>query len=306
MTRREALALVAAASATRLRAAEPRPTPALCLFSEIMPKIEYAELGGIVKQFGFDGIDLTVRPGGHVDPRLANVDLVRAFESIDGAGLEYPMVTTAVISPFDNTALPVVALSGMTQVPLFVPGFWTPAAVAPMRELATLVGFGARYHIGMALHNHLGENSGEAAWSASAAVAQLDPRWSGLFFDPIHSGENWEAGLKQSLPRLKAVALKDFKVKDKQATPCPMGEGVVDWQRFFGILSQNAFFGPLSMRVEYKPKDEIAAVTKDYEFTRKALNAAYVRMGSGSGAGSGSGPGWGAGTGSGGNAASNF
>ena len=247
--------------------------PSLCLFSEIMPKIEYAELGGIVKQFGFDGIDLTVRPGGHVEPRLSNVDLVRAFESIDGAGLEYPMITTAVTSPFDPTALAVIALSGMTQVPLWVPGFWRADAPPQMRDMAGLMAIGTRYHIGMALHNHLAENAGEAPWDAMAMVGQLDPKWSGLFFDPIHAGENWEAALRKSLPRLKAVAIKDFK---KPAVPCPMGEGIVDWSRFFGILAQASFVGPLSLRIEYKPKDEIAAINKDYAVARKFLTAAYT------------------------------
>ena len=33
------------------------------------------ELGRTLKALGFDGVDLTVRPGGHVDPKRVAIDL---------------------------------------------------------------------------------------------------------------------------------------------------------------------------------------------------------------------------------------
>src|SRR4051812_40214039 len=62
-----------------------RTTPLVCAFSQNLIKVPYAELGSIAQQIGYDGVDLTVMDGGHVDPRITNVDLVRAFESIRGA-----------------------------------------------------------------------------------------------------------------------------------------------------------------------------------------------------------------------------
>ena len=107
MTRRQALALLAAA----IPAKSAVPVPALCLFSGSVQGLEYSELPLIAKQLGFDGVDLTVRPGGHVEPRLSNVDLVRAIEEVRGPGLEVPVITTALTTPFDPTVLPVVAIA---------------------------------------------------------------------------------------------------------------------------------------------------------------------------------------------------
>ena len=59
----------------------------------------YAQIGEIVNQLGFDGVDFTMMPGGGVEPSKAPVDEVRAFESVHGAGLECPIATTALISP---------------------------------------------------------------------------------------------------------------------------------------------------------------------------------------------------------------
>ena len=69
-------------------AAAPRRTPMVCAYSQNLSKIGYAQLGIIAEQIGYDGVDLTVMEGGHVNPHIANVDLVRAFESVRGAGTE--------------------------------------------------------------------------------------------------------------------------------------------------------------------------------------------------------------------------
>lgn len=259
--------------ATAIPARSASPVPALCLFSGSVQRLDYSDLPTIVKQLGFDGVDLTVRPGGHVEPRLSNVDLVRAIEEVRGPGLEVPVITTALTSPMDPTVLPVIAIAGHTQIPLFIPGFFRAESPTWKRDITGLVSIGTHYSMAMALHNYTAEDSGEASWDPIEAVAGFDPHWAGLYFDPIHAGANWEAALKRSLPRLRAVAVKDF---DAKSQACPVGQGIVDWKRFFEILAQAKFYGPLSLRVGYHPKDEIAAISKDCEFARKKLEAAYA------------------------------
>lgn len=281
MTRRQALALLAAAIPARSAG---RPVPLLCIFSGNLQRLEYSDIGGIVRQMGFDGVDLTVRPGGHVEPRLSNVDLVRAIEEMRGPGLEVPVITTALTSPYDPTTLPVVAIAGHTQIPLLISGFVRPGAPTWSRDLSGLVAVSARYGMAVALHNHLSENAGEAQFDPVALVATLDPKWAGLYFDPIHHGANWEQELKRYLPRLRVAAVKDFQLVDAQPKPCPLGKGIVDLTKYFAILAQAGYKGPLSLRTEYRPKDEIAAITGDLEFARKKLDAAYDSAASGSGA----------------------
>ena len=84
----------------------------------------YPELGTIARQIGYDGVDVTVMEGGHVNPRITNVDLVRAFESVRGAGLEVPMITTTITSINDQTSYAILAITGHTQVHLYRLGFW--------------------------------------------------------------------------------------------------------------------------------------------------------------------------------------
>src|SRR5688572_31266570 len=49
----------------------------LCFFSKHLPRMNARELARTLKGLGFDGVDLTVRPGGHVDPKRVAIDLDR-------------------------------------------------------------------------------------------------------------------------------------------------------------------------------------------------------------------------------------
>jgi L-ribulose-5-phosphate 3-epimerase len=251
------------------------PVPALCLFSGSVQGLEYSELPLIAKQLGFDGVDLTVRPGGHVEPRLSNVDLVRAIEEVRGPGLEVPVITTALTTQYDPTLLPVVAIAGHTQVNLFIAGFFRVRNPNYKRDIGALISIAARYGMGTAIHNYTSDDAGETEWDAVELVSGFDPRWSGLYFDPIHAGKDWEAELKRHLPRTRVIAVKDFQLVEGVARPCPLGEGLVDWPKFLAILAAAKFYGPLSLRMSYRPKDEIAALTKDCGFAHKQINLAY-------------------------------
>ena len=64
------------------------------------------ELGRALKALGFDGVDLTVRPGGHVDPKRVTNDLPLFVDAIRHEGLTVPMITTELLSDADPVARP--------------------------------------------------------------------------------------------------------------------------------------------------------------------------------------------------------
>jgi sugar phosphate isomerase/epimerase len=93
---------------------------------------------------------------------------------------------------------------------------------------------------------------------------------------------------------VKALALKDFQwVKDKDgkavAEFCPMGQGQVDFEQYFGFFRDTGFVGPVNIHFEHsdllgtdvgtwKPamsKAQILALFRaDLEFTRGKMRAA--------------------------------
>jgi sugar phosphate isomerase/epimerase len=145
---------------------------------------------------------------------------------------------------------------------------------ADVRGLAALAG---EHRVTMGLHNHNGLNVGEAVWDTWELIRDLDPRWTGFYYDPAHAAIEGgvggrEVSLRLALPRLKMVALKDFIWRRESSgwkpVWCPMGDGAVDWKSTFRALAQ--FKGPVSLHLEYPAKDMLAAIRHDLAFTRAA------------------------------------
>ena len=83
-------------SLSNVAATTPPALPPILVFSKHLQCLDYNELAEKAKEIGFDGIDLTVRPGGHVLPGRVKTDLPKAVEAIKKAGLKPLMMTTAV------------------------------------------------------------------------------------------------------------------------------------------------------------------------------------------------------------------
>src|SRR5262245_7643423 len=82
---------------------------AICLFSKHLPTMDWTRMAQAVKKLGFGGIDLTVRPGGHVAPERAAEDLPKAVAAIRAEGLIVPMITTGLTTATDPTAKPILS-----------------------------------------------------------------------------------------------------------------------------------------------------------------------------------------------------
>ncbi len=287
------LAQDAAPPPPRFGTAAPRRTmPTICVHSGNLAKVPYFQLGDIASQLGFDGVDLTVMIGGHVDPRVTNVDLIRAFEAIRGSGLEVPMIATNITGPQDQTAFPVLYLTGRSQVPLFRLGYW-PYGTNPIQQrlaqarqdLIQLLPLAQRSTITGMIHNRAGGFIGQALWDTQQVISTIDPRWMGYCYDPAEATAEgglggWESGLRLALPRLKALVLQDFYWAKAGATwtmtKCPLGEGMVDWEKFFTLVAGSGFTGPISIYQQYVVQDSLGAMTRDLEFARRQVQRAWT------------------------------
>jgi L-ribulose-5-phosphate 3-epimerase len=291
---------VVAASSRRARAGAPprdkaaRPGP-VCLFSKHLPKMQPGAMARAVKALGFEGIDLTVRPKGHVEPAAATEQLPAAVEAIRSEGLVVPLITTELLSAEDPTARPILAAAGKLGVPLFKPGYYKYAYKDVRRELREagaklrgLTDLGRRAHVQLGFHNH-GDMLGGVVWDAVTIVDPLDARWAGYYFDTRHAfAEGGQSGWKLAAhlvgARVKAVSVKDFhweKTGGKWTIrKVPLGQGMVDVAGIFTILAQYGFSGPISLHLEYDIEGGDDAVLKaaerDLAVLRKTLASVYA------------------------------
>jgi L-ribulose-5-phosphate 3-epimerase len=282
MNRRNFLAVAAAAPLAAQTQARRSP---LCFFSKHLPELKPGELGKWLHDAGFDGADLTVRPGGHVLPERVAQDLPGAVEAIRARGVEVPMITTELTSAADPSARPILSTAARLRIPYFKLGYWryTNDPVADVQKAASdvraLVELAKEYGITAGFHNHP-RNVGLAGWDGRQVVEGLDSKWIGYYYDANNATEEgavmgWEVTLRLALPRLKMAAFKDFyweKVNGKwTSVACPLGQGMVNWSKLFPLVAAARFTGPISIHQEYKPADRMAAARADLEFVRKGL-----------------------------------
>jgi sugar phosphate isomerase/epimerase len=271
----------------------------LCFFSKHLPRMNARELAQSLKGLGFDGIDLTVRPGGHVDPKRVTAELPVFVDAIRHEGLAVPMISTELVSDADPVAQPTLETAARLKIPFYKTGYYRYAFVdvrkeleAAGRQLKGLADLSRRHGMRLGYHNHAGYIGGPV-WDFAPFIEALDPATAGYYFDVRHAvvegGDGgWRTALDLVSPRLSMISLKDFFWEKSggswQQRHCPMGEGMVDWKRFFSMLAKARFHGPVSLHVEYEvagdtpaaeQKNMLAAAERDVAFVKARIAEAY-------------------------------
>lgn len=272
----------------------------LCLFSKHLPQLNWQQLGQTVKKLGLDGVDLTVRTGGHVLPERAAEDLPKAITAIRDEGLTTPMITTNLLSANDATAKPILTTAGKLKIPFIKPGYYKYSFVdvrnelqKAMQEFSGLAALCQQCGVQIGFHNHE-SYLGAAIWDIASTIDKLDPKWVGYYFDIRHavaegSAGAWKSALNLAAPRIKMIAVKDSfpekTAKGWRQKNCPLGQGAVDWKAYFKTLRQANFHGPISLHIEYdiegktpaeRDENTLVAIQRDFEFLKARVNEAYA------------------------------
>jgi sugar phosphate isomerase/epimerase len=267
MSRREVLGLAGTLATRGLAAPGPQK---ICIFSKHLQWLDVADAARLAADMGFDGIDLTVRKGGHIDPTRAAEDLPRAVETIRTTGLEVPMVTTDIVTAQSEHAGEILRTISSLGIRAYRWGGFRldpsrsipdqlEATRGPVRDLAALNrshGVCAMYHI------HSGAGLlGASIWDLYLVLKSFDPDVVAVNFDIAHATiegglGGWRNSASLMAPFTRGIALKDFyweKGADGAWQPrwCPIGEGMVNFAEYFRTLGAG-FRGPIQLHLEYR------------------------------------------------------
>jgi len=257
-----------------------------CVFSKHLQQYGFSELGRALKGIGFEAVDLTVRPGGHVEPESAAEKLPEAAQELAAQGVRVAMITTAITSieePHTRTVLETAAREGIRFYKL---GYYRYAdygtlnkimreAAARLRELAAC---SKELRICGGYHNHSGAFLGANPAHVRRMLEGLDPDAVGSYFDVGHAAVEgaalgWLQALDDLSEHIRMLALKDLEVERAngpgRVKVVPMGEGLVQWKRLVPVLKRLADqIGPISFHCEYAlpPEEVLAAAARDKAF----------------------------------------
>ncbi len=290
MSRRGFLSLSAAAGAglafsglAKVSQAADYAQRKVSVFSKHLQWLDYEPMAELAAEIGFDGVDLTVRPRGHVLPERVQQDLPRAIKAVRNAGLNVDMITTAITDPDDPLTVKVLSMAsrfGIANYRMGYIGYDEKAGIAQTLEdlkprMAALAKLNEKYNIHGAYQNHAGTRIGGAIWDIWELVKDLNPQWIGCQYDIRHAvaegGTSWPVRMKLLLPHIKCMVIKDFfwgqEAGKWRIINCPVGEGMVDFPAYFEILNQARFDGPFSLHFEYDLPGEDMGITRRKQAT---------------------------------------
>lgn len=239
--------------------------PTICVFSKHLQYLDYPALAAKCRELGLEGVDLTVRSGGHVLPERVEEDLPKAVEAIRAEGLEVPMITTRYQRASDEHCETVLKTASGLDIPYFRIGDHSYDRDRPLPEqmkevaedLKTLAALCEQYNMTAGYHNHSGMNRvGAPLWDLYRIFEMVDVPRIGSNFDLGHTVVegafgDWDLSTRLLAPHVNMVAVKDFVFEGNRPKWVPLGEGIVPVRDMLRHLHAAQFSGPISLHFEY-------------------------------------------------------
>lgn len=237
------------------------------IFSKHLQWLDYEKMAETARSTGFDGVDLTVRPKGHVAPENVREDLPKAIKAIRKSGLLADRMTTAITSSDDPLTLDILETAseqGITNYRLGWFGYDPSISIKEnieihKNELGKLAVLNRKYGLKAAYQNHAGEMVGGPVWDLGLMFEGVDPEYVGIRYDIRHAtvegGKSWPLGMKYIASRINSFDVKDFIWKKIdgmwQPSNIQLGDGMVDFERYYQIIKAYKIQGDFTLHLEY-------------------------------------------------------
>lgn len=237
------------------------------IFSKHLQFLDYNDMSAAVAEMGFDGLDLTVRPKGHVLPEKAEEDLPKAVNAMKKYGLKPSLLTTNIWDLSDPTEKVILATASTLNFTHYRTGWLRYPADKTKDESQEIYAQQAKkleilnkeLQLIGCYQNHAGNYVGASIWDIPAILSETKNKNMGCQYDIRHAvvegGTSWELGLRKILPYIKSLVIKDFKWNQEDGKwtiiNTPLGEGMVNFSHYFSLLKKYQIEVPVSLHLEY-------------------------------------------------------
>jgi len=236
------------------------------IFSKHLQWLDYADMAKAALQIGFDGVDITVRPKGHVLPENVERDLPKAVEAVRKQGLIADTITTGftkIDDPYTENIIKTASKLGILQYRMGWIQYDPDLDIAQNLEnfklrLQELAQMNAHYAIRGDYQNHAGTSFGAAIWDIRHVLQAVNSQWLGARYDIRHAivegSLSWPVTLKAIAPYIRSLDIKDFNWlndSDNHIINTPVGEGFVNFKKYAELLVDYHIRGNMTMHFEY-------------------------------------------------------
>ena len=270
------------------------------MFSKMFQSLDIVNTGEVIRDMGFDGVDLTVRPSGHVLPENAEVELPQAVKTLKDIGLSVPMITTGITSDGDEYARAVLEAAADNGIRLLKTGYWNYGGFGRLREqmdaaqkdLDGLEKLAGDYDVTLCLHMHSGNYLTAMPGLLYELIRDRDPEKIGAYIDlghmTIEGGlKGWLLGLDLLADRIRIVAAKGAGWQYEpgyagerpkwQSKMWPVRESAVRWEEAFACLKEIGFTGPVTVHSEYESTHSWRVLSVDEIIEQTKVDLAYLK-----------------------------
>ena len=236
-------------------------------FSKLFQFLSYDELATVFKESGIDGIDLTVRKGGHVEPENVERDLPKAVNAAQKLGMTIPCMVTDISDVDNPLTLRVIKTASENGLKFYRMAYYRYDYRKSMPEnfeifrtkMEQLAELNAKYNISGGYQNHYGTNFGATAWEIWEVIKKMDKQKIGCFYDILHGVveglQSWPNALRAIAPHVTMRYIKDFYLaateKNTRIVVCELGKGMINFSQYFRICREMNMNQPFCLHIEY-------------------------------------------------------
>ena len=272
-----------------------RALPRVCIYTEHFQSLPISKVCQIFRRIGVDGLDLTVRPGGHIEPENAKKELPQAVRSAKARDLEIMMLTTGITAP-DRNAEEILATCQDLGIERIKLGYYHTKQFGHLtremdevrRQLDDVVKLSAKYGVLPCVHVHSGHTIPSNGVMLHQLIRDIPPDRIGAYMDSYHmtitgGAGGWRQVVDLLTPWISLVALKNFQWQQLdrdvlgqqqwRTLYSRLEDGVAPIPEFVRTIHQAGYRGFYTLHTEYRlPVEDCTRITEqDFVFLRKVF-----------------------------------
>lgn len=271
--------------------------PEIAVFTKSFQAWSLPEVCRKFRELGVTGLDLTVRPGGHIEPGDIARKLPEADRIVRDEGLKIVQITSNVTTTdeYGRTLFETAGELGLRKIKL---GYYRSKEVGQLQQqiklvqqdLRKLVELGAANNVLPCVHIHSGLYLPSHGTLLYLMLRDFEPGQIGAYVDSLHmslegGAGGWQQGLDLLAPWISLCAIKNYLLTTKPRDQAgqqrwgwktaPLADGVSPLPDFVKTLKKLDYHGPFSLHSEYLPELNIeecyAQTARDLEYFRTLL-----------------------------------